>query len=359
MAGGIRSYSTTPSSNNAASPFGFPEDMAASGVNDSARQVMADVRTWYEDAQWIDYGHVPTRTGNTTFTIPTDVTAIYTVGRRVKVTGSATGYSTVSSSAFASVTTVTVVNDSGTLPATLTTVSVGIVTQSNSGAPQPLLADGSVGSPSLAFINETGSGLYRVGTNDIALTVGGTQRIELNGSTAVNIVSVPCRGTDGSSSGPGFSFTADTNTGVYRIGADNIGISVGALKIADLKLISGSDAAAAFPAAVYTPEISITFSATAMVVLCGQSNVFRTTMTSNVTTAPTFTNQQDGQTINWFITQDGTGSRTMTWPTSASFVWPGGTAGVLSTAANSVDLLVATWRATTSKWYATLTKDFK
>lgn len=105
-----------------------------------------------------------------------------------------------------------------------------------------------------------------------------------------------------------------------------------------------------------TPEVAVTFSATAMTVDCTKSNVFRTTFTANVTTAPTISNPVDGQTINWFITQDATGSRTMTWPTS--FKWAGATPGVLSTAANSVDLLVATYRSTTGFWYASLSKGF-
>jgi len=105
-----------------------------------------------------------------------------------------------------------------------------------------------------------------------------------------------------------------------------------------------------------TAPVAVTFSATAMTVDCSLSNVFTTTFTANVTTAPSFTNAPDGQTINWFITQDATGSRTMTWPTS--FKWPGGTAGVLSTAANSVDLVVATYRSATGFWYATLAKAF-
>jgi hypothetical protein len=46
----------------------------------------------------------------------------------------------------------------------------------------------------------------------------------------------------------------------------------------------------------------------------------------------------------------------MTWPTS--FKWAGGTAGTLSTAANSVDLLVATYRSSTGFWYASLSKAF-
>ena len=68
--------------------------------------------------------------------------------------------------------------------------------------------------------------------------------------------------------------------------------------------------------AATTPTVSVTFSTTAMVINCALSNVFYTTFTANVTTAPSLTNPSDGQTINWFITQDATGSRTMTWPTN-------------------------------------------
>jgi len=105
-----------------------------------------------------------------------------------------------------------------------------------------------------------------------------------------------------------------------------------------------------------TPTSAVTFSATAMTIDCTRSNVFTTTFTANVTTAPSYSNPQDGQTINWFITQDATGTRTMTWGTSVK--WPGGTAGVLSTAANAVDLLVMTYRSSTGFWYATLSKGF-
>lgn len=123
--------------------------------------------------------------------------------------------------------------------------------------------------------------------------------------------------------------------------------------------VTGSmmDLSAGIPSNAHTPPVAVTFSATAMAVNCALSNVFTSTHTANVTTAPTFSNLKDGQTINWFITQDATGSRTMVWP--SGFKWPGGTAGVLSTAANSVDLLVATYRAATGFWYATLVKDFK
>lgn len=105
-----------------------------------------------------------------------------------------------------------------------------------------------------------------------------------------------------------------------------------------------------------TTPVAVTFSATAMAIDCALSNVFTVTMSGNVTTAPSFSNLKNGQTINWFITQDGTGTRTMTWP--ATFKWPGASAGVLSTGANDVDLLVATYMSATGFWYATLLKDF-
>lgn len=109
--------------------------------------------------------------------------------------------------------------------------------------------------------------------------------------------------------------------------------------------------------AAHTNPSSLTFAASSLAVDCALSNVFTVTMTANITAAPVLSNAKDGQTINWFFTQDGTGSRTALWPTS--FKWPGGSTGVLSTAPSSVDLLVATYRSATTFWYAALTKDFR
>src|SRR3546814_8898423 len=82
---GLRSYATTPAANTAL----FPEGMAPSAVNDGMRQVQADIRAWYEDPGWIDFGHTPTYASTTTFTVSGDRTAIYHAGRRVRATGTA------------------------------------------------------------------------------------------------------------------------------------------------------------------------------------------------------------------------------------------------------------------------------
>lgn len=139
---GIESWSTTAASNNAAPPNGWPEGQAASTVNDCARQMMASIRTWLEDAQWIPFGHTPTRIDNDTFTVATDLTAIYHVGRRLKVTGSATGYATITASSYSAPnTTVDVTMDSGNLPVTLSAVYVSILSLTNPAIPTGYVND--------------------------------------------------------------------------------------------------------------------------------------------------------------------------------------------------------------------------
>ena len=85
--------------------------------------------------QWVT-GATPTYVSATSFTLVGDQTATYTVGRRVKTTNSGgTVYSTIISSAFTALTTITVSNDSGTLDAGLSAVSYGLLTSTNRSIP--------------------------------------------------------------------------------------------------------------------------------------------------------------------------------------------------------------------------------
>lgn len=145
---GISKYSKTAASNNAAAPDGFPENMRPSEVNDSGRQVMADIRTWYEDAEWLRIGE----NGNTNaFSISyvsatvfkftsTDRRTLCPVNRRVKAgVGAGTVYGTVTDSSLsASDTQITVSWDSGTLDTSLSYISLGILSPSNNSLPRNL-----------------------------------------------------------------------------------------------------------------------------------------------------------------------------------------------------------------------------
>jgi hypothetical protein len=119
--------------------------------------------------------------------------------------------------------------------------------------------------------------------------------------------------------------------------------------------------AAATPALVVngsasTPVNNIGNSGTAFTVDCSKSNVHAVTMTDNVAagTGMTISNMQDGQTINLYITQDATGSRTLGNATGVK--WSGGVVGVLSTAANSLDMI--TFQKQNSIITATIIKAF-
>lgn len=96
----------------------------------------------------------------------------------------------------------------------------------------------------------------------------------------------------------------------------------------------------------------------AIAINCALGDYF-TLAASGAMTSFTFSNlpaSGKAQTIMVRITQDATGSRVATWP--SSFKWAGGTAGVLSTAANSVDVLALTTFDQGTTFCATLAKAF-
>ncbi|MBB5509556.1 tail fiber domain-containing protein [Paraburkholderia atlantica] len=121
-------WSTTPANNATAGAINWAEGQAPSTVNDSARQMMADVANWFVTPEWINYGLTPTFVSGTQFTVAGNQTNIYTVGRRVLAFVTAgTIAGTITTSAYTSLTTVTVTWDSGALDSGLSGVWVGIL----------------------------------------------------------------------------------------------------------------------------------------------------------------------------------------------------------------------------------------
>lgn len=87
-------------------------------------------------SEWIQ-GTTPTFISATSFSVTTDQTAIYQVGRRTKTINSGgTIYSRITASSFGGgVTTVTVKNDSGVLDSGLSSVSYGLLSATNQSIP--------------------------------------------------------------------------------------------------------------------------------------------------------------------------------------------------------------------------------
>jgi microcystin-dependent protein len=90
-------------------------------------------------SQWLTSGVTPTFVNTTSFTLAGDQTGQFQVGRRLKLTETAgTVYGYILTSIFISITTVTVVLDSGVLDSGLNQVQYGILTPNNSSIPSKL-----------------------------------------------------------------------------------------------------------------------------------------------------------------------------------------------------------------------------
>lgn len=98
-----------------------------SGINDSTVSV----------SEWVSSGFVPTYISATSFSVPGDQRSILQVGRRLRTTNTAgIRYSGISVSSFgAGITTVTVINDSGTLDSGLSIVEYGLISATNTSFP--------------------------------------------------------------------------------------------------------------------------------------------------------------------------------------------------------------------------------
>jgi len=85
------------------------------------------------------------------------------------------------------------------------------------------LPAGAVGTPELTWTGDTDSGLYRIAANNLGVAVNGAKVLDV-GVDGLGVVGVAKTG-DGTVSLPSYSFTSDPDTGLYNIGANNIGIA--------------------------------------------------------------------------------------------------------------------------------------
>lgn len=186
-------------------------------------------------------------------------------------------------------------------------------------------------------------------------------------------------GTDGVSDVDGTAATpavrgSDANTGIFFPAADTIGFAEGGVEVARITSTSawsfgasgtatgtsgqvltsaGSGAAPAWASATlpsgssisnpvindgYTEETFVANTGTAFTINLANGSVQYLTLTGNCTY--TFPTPVAGQSFMLIQRQDGTGSRSVTWP--ATVDWPGATAPTLTATANRADKFVFT-----------------
>ena len=270
----ISTWSTTADDNNAAVPNGWAESMLPSGVNNTAREGMAQSRVVWNDKEWFEVGDgdgatVVTRTSNTTVTIPTDVTATHHVGRRVKIVAANTGtiYSHISVTNYSSPDT-TVTFASGTISSSDSTISlylgspyvnpaIPVIDNNSLGSSTTLppsqasvksYIDTTVTAQDLDYSGDSGSGA--VDLDSQTFTIAGGEGIDTVGSGQTLTVS----GEDATTSNKGIaSFSSDNfavssgavtikNSGVANVELVNDDVSFGGITVA----LGASDATPAF-----------------------------------------------------------------------------------------------------------------
>ncbi len=84
---------------------------------------------------------------------------------------------------------------------------------------------GTVSLPGYTFTGDTNSGIYSIGADQVGITTGGTLR--LSASTTDITVTLPFLAGAGLVTAPSFSFSGDPNTGLYSVGADQVGLATG------------------------------------------------------------------------------------------------------------------------------------
>jgi hypothetical protein len=91
------------------------------------------------------------------------------------------------------------------------------------------LVDGSAATPSISFINDADTGMYRISDNIIGFSTNATTRLEL--SPTYNRSYRNLRIEDGTAATPGLHFTSDQDTGLYRSTTNTLDFAAGGERI--------------------------------------------------------------------------------------------------------------------------------
>jgi hypothetical protein len=116
-------------------------------------------------------------------------------------------------------------------------------------------ASGTVGAPGFTFTGDTDTGLYEGGgANTLSITAAGTEvlRATSSGVQVNGQLFLP----SGTSSLPGGAFASDTTTGAYLAGAGVLGIAAGATKTATFSATTTSNATCVTTLSLFAGENS-------------------------------------------------------------------------------------------------------
>jgi len=217
MTTSIRQWSDSAAGNNGTvAGINFAEGQLPSTVNNSARELMAQVRQWYypDEAGWVDWGATASVASQTLVKLAGDQTAMCMAGRRVRLRGGsvAARYASIVSASFTTETSVTLGNADGSLSASMSIA--GLAATSPNTLPSRFAGPLEV-SATLSAANAT---------------FGGSVKVSATLSAAAAQIA-----TTGSAAAPALAKSDDTDTGLYWPAANELGLAVGGNDVVRLK----------------------------------------------------------------------------------------------------------------------------
>ena len=129
------------------------------------------------------------------------------------------------------------------------------------------LAAGALGTGGVSIVGDPDTGIVGAAANTISIMAGGSEAA--NFGSSVNNLLRKTNMTDGTAALPALSFSADPNTGIYRIGTDTIGFSTNGTEAMRLDsgnvTVAGRMVASAFTDADALSAVTLNFRNTNMI----------------------------------------------------------------------------------------------
>jgi hypothetical protein len=150
--------------------------------------------------------------------------------------------------------------NTGTGAGDIPTITIGDARYVPLGSPYQA-ADGTAGAPGFSFSSDTDTGIWRSAADTLDIATGGSSRMSIN-STRIQMTEPILNTYVGNASAPTYSFDTDSDTGMYRSGTNFIGFACGgSLQVAFgasyqqfNSPVRNADGAAATPSVTFTND---------------------------------------------------------------------------------------------------------
>lgn len=112
------------------------------------------------------------------------------------------------------------------------TARLTISTTSISPLLQTLAPAGTAAAPSYSITGSAGTGMYSSGADILAFAVAGVKRLDFTATAAT--WAILQEGAPGTAAGPGYAFNTDINSGMYSVASDDLGFATGGVLRLDI-----------------------------------------------------------------------------------------------------------------------------